>query len=102
MTTRAAPKPTPRIKEPKRLASKPHRIPEPIRNETFEMWGRICMWCWIPGGALDLHHVLRRSQGGKDDAWNLRPLHRLCHGQVHRDPAVARRLGLLAGTGSND
>jgi len=92
----AIPKPSPRIKEPKRLKSRPHQIPSLVRFVTFDRWGRTCLWCQQPGGALDLHHVLRRSQGGKDESANLRPVHRLCHQAIHDGPAEAKRRGFLA------
>jgi len=92
----SVPKPTPLAKEPKRLKSRPRPIPRDVREETFSKLGRICHWCRQPGGALDLHHVLRRSQGGKDDWPNLRPVHRLCHRYIHEHPTEAKKRGFLA------
>lgn len=97
MTVRAAPKPTPRApKEPKRLEGKPHRIPVSVKLATLAMWGSACRWCEQPGGAVDFHHVQRRSQGGRDEPENLRPLHRKCHEQVHANPLEAKVRGFLA------
>lgn len=96
MTTLGFPKPTPRIKTRERMKSKPHRIPDRVRRETLGLWGATCLWCRQPGGALDLHHVHRRSQGGKDIPSNLFPLHRKCHRYVHEHPAEAKRRGFLA------
>jgi hypothetical protein len=50
--------------------------------------------CRICGHALvQLHHLIRRSQGGDDVADNLVPLCLLCHGELHRDDGTtARRL----------
>lgn len=96
----ASPKPTPKAKEPKRLTGKPHRIPPKVVEAMYAMWGRTCLWCERPGGALDAHHILRRSQGGKDAPENLRPLHRICHRYVHEHPEEARQRGLLVGTGT--
>lgn len=42
------------------------------------------------------HHVARRSQGGENTAENLRWLCWEGHDWVHRNPADARELGLLA------
>lgn len=95
----AVPKPPPPVKEPKRLRGKPHRIPDSIRRATLFMWGSECLWCREPGGAVDLHHVLRRSQGGSDAPANLRPVHRKCHRYIHEHPAEARKRGFLARTG---
>jgi 5-methylcytosine-specific restriction endonuclease McrA len=89
-------KPTPKAKEPKPLKGRPHRIPDKERNEAFRFKGRRCHWCRVDGGALDLHHYLRRSQGGKDNWSNLIPVHRLCHSYIHEHPAEAKRRGFLA------
>ena len=40
-----------------------------------------CMLCGRP--AVDTHHILYRSQGGPDEAWNLISLCRTCHDLVH-------------------
>lgn len=53
----------------------------------------------MPGtcfGALHVHHIKRRSQGGTDDPWNLVALCPVHHGWVHEHPEMARRMGLLA------
>ena len=92
----AVPKPTPAVKEPKPLQSKPHRIPTHVRNQVLAAWFSTCAWCKRPGGALDLHHVQRRSQGGPDTPANLRPVHRLCHSYIHDHPAESKREGFLA------
>lgn len=51
-------------------------------------------------GAIHLHHVLRRSQGGPDTPENLVALCAVCHGWVHEHPALARERGLLARSGN--
>jgi 5-methylcytosine-specific restriction endonuclease McrA len=91
------PKPTPRApREPRPLRSRPHRIPDKVRAQSFALWGSVCRWCGEQGGYLDLHHVKRRSQGGADIPSNLRPVHRKCHGYIHEHPAEAKRRGFLA------
>ncbi len=92
----AVPKPSPKVKEPKPLRSRPHRIPDTVRRDTLARWGTTCLWCGEPGGAVDLHHVQRRSQGGLDTPANLRPVHRKCHMRIHDHPAEAKRRGFLA------
>jgi hypothetical protein len=53
-------------------------------------------WPDIPCyGRLDPHHVLRRSQGGKDEASNLITLCRVHHSTVHENPARSYELGFL-------
>lgn len=89
-------KPTPRVKVPKPLRSKPHVIPSSVRETVLEAAGRVCEWCEVPGGALDCHHVVRRSQGGNDQPNNLRAVHRICHSFIHEHPAEAKGRGFLA------
>jgi RNA-directed DNA polymerase len=55
-----------------------------------------CTWCGEPGGHLDPHHVIRRSQGGKDEVDNLKAVHRRCHRYLHEHPAEAKARGFLS------
>ena len=89
-------KPIPRPKTPKRLQSRPHVIAASIREAVFERDQWTCQWCEVPGGALDAHHVIRRSQGGKDEVANLVSVHRLCHRAIHDSPSAAKARGFLA------
>jgi 5-methylcytosine-specific restriction endonuclease McrA len=89
-------KPSPRKRAPKRLKARVHVIPASIREQVLDKAGRVCEWCEVPGGALDCHHVIRRSQGGRDEAGNLRALHRICHAYLHANPSVAKARGFLA------
>lgn len=91
----AVPKPAPVLREPKRLQSKPHVIPWRIRQEVI-VRDESCRWCEVLGGALDCHHVIRRSQGGKDHPDNLVAVHRVCHRYIHEHPAEAKTRGFLA------
>lgn len=47
-----------------------------------------CRWCGARGVALEVHHILYRSQGGPDEEWNLITLcdehHRLAHSNKRR------------------
>lgn len=95
-------KPTPRPKVRKPLKARLHRIPDSIREATFARDQWLCQWCLGHGGALDLHHKLRRSQGGKDEVTNLVAVHRICHRQIHEHPEIARHRGFLVGNGTND
>jgi 5-methylcytosine-specific restriction protein A len=90
------PKPTPALKEPRTLKQRVHRIPRHVRAMVLARDNMTCRWCKRPGGALDPHHILRRSQGGTDDQANLVSLHRLCHSYVHEHPAEAKARGFLA------
>jgi len=89
-------KPTPRVRTPKPLKSKPHVIPSRIRQEVIDQYAGLCQWCEVPGGALDCHHVTRRSQGGKDAVGNLIAVHRICHSYIHAHPSEAKARGFLS------
>ena len=91
----AVPKPTPTVKEPKRLSSKPRPVDSKAAAATFARDDFTCQWCKRPGGRLDPHHRLRRSQGGKDDSFYLVSVHRVCHSFIHDHPAEAKRRGFL-------
>lgn len=89
-------KPTPKLRERKPLKSRPHVIDWRIRQEVAVRDDGTCQWCGVMGGALDAHHVLRRSQGGKDEVANLKAVHRLCHRYIHEHPAEAKAREFLA------
>ncbi len=50
--------------------------------------------------AREVHHVLRRSQGGTDHPDNLVDLCPDCHRWVHANPAAAYEAGLLRRNGT--
>lgn len=93
-------KPTPKVKVPKPLRSKRHVIPWRLRQEVIARDDATCRWCEVPGGALDCHHRLARSQGGRDTLANLVSLHRICHSAAHANPSEARRRGLIVAAGA--
>ena len=95
MTSLAFPKPTPRVREKKRLTAKYRGIPQPVKKAVFARDRLTCQWCKVPGGALDAHHRLRRSQGGSDQGRFLVSVHRTCHRFIHEHPEEARRRGFL-------
>ena len=90
------PKPSPKVKERKPLKSKPHVISTYVTAQVYHRDGWLCQWCEVPGGALDCHHVTRRSQGGKDTVGNLISVHRICHGYIHAHPSEAKARGFLS------
>jgi len=92
----AAPKPPMTVRQRQRMKSKPHVIDWRIRAEVIREAEGTCVWCGVHGGRLDCHHVIRRSQGGKDVASNLVAVHRICHAYLHENPAEAKRKGFLA------
>lgn len=93
---RAVPKPLPALREPKTLRQKLRPIPADVKRAVFARDDLTCRWCRVPGGALDAHHIQRRSQGGRDVAYNLVSVHRSCHRYVHEHPAEAKAAGFLA------
>lgn len=92
----AVPKPSPALREPKTLKQKVRAIPESEKRQAFMRDDQLCQWCLQPGGGLDPHHRIRRSQGGPDKAWNLISVHRKCHRYIHEHPVEAKRRGFLS------
>lgn len=88
-------KPTPKIREPKPLRSRAHLLPIMLRADVLKRDEFTCRWCKVPGGHLDVHHILPRGRGGKDHLDNLAALHRSCHEQVHLHPLQGKKAGLL-------
>ena len=89
-------KPTPKRRDRKPLKSRPHVIPAALKERVFTRDEWTCRWCDQAGGALDAHHVVRRSQGGKDEYDNLVSVHRVCHRYIHEHVAEAKAKGFLA------
>jgi hypothetical protein len=76
-------------------------IPSKVRSEVA---GRSGGWCEIDHPnclmrATQMHHVLRRSQGGKDDADNLLHLCLMGHDYIHANPALSYESGWLKRSG---
>jgi len=84
-------KPTPRVKERKRLQGKPHVIPESVRETVFASQDYVCAWCGVIGGRLVFHHRLLRSHGGRDIPGHGVGVHSICHMAIHRVVAEAKR-----------
>ena len=66
------------------------KIPEKIRKAVLKRDSfdgcPCCIWCGQPspeGRGLHLHHVIRRSQGGKHEVNNLVTLCFRCHMALH-------------------
>lgn len=67
----------------RRLTAKQgRRIPGPERLAARKRDSRACRWCGTTD-ALNLHHVIYRSEGGPDRAYNLLTLCRPHHEKVH-------------------
>lgn len=60
-------------------------IPLKIRLEVFNRADGLCEACKSPGDwrGLSMHHVKKRSQGGKHTVENLRLLCGICHSLKH-------------------
>ena len=89
-------KPTPKLKVPKPLKGRPHLLSASLRAAVLERDNSTCRWCLVPGGRLDIHHVLPRGRGGKDTLDNLVSVHRLCHAAIHANPIEAITAGVTA------
>jgi hypothetical protein len=70
------------------------------REEIRARDGNRCSRCGSPRN-LHVHHRIRRSQGGQDDAQNQITLCAECHIYVHGNPMAARREGLLLSRGTD-
>lgn len=69
-----------------------------------EVAGRSGGWCEIDhplcdGRATQIHHVLRRSQGGRDELSNLPHLCTKGHAYVHANPSLSYASGWLKRSG---
>lgn len=65
-----------------------------IRDRQHDRCGKCGTDCNEQTGG-EVHHVLMRSRGGRDELDNLVLLHPECHRWVHDHPARATDLGLL-------
>ena len=54
-----------------------------VRQVIDRDWHRCRVCGWGGGGGLNIHHILFRSQGGKDELSNLILLCRPCHDKAH-------------------
>ena len=91
------PKPSMRVKEPKPLRSRPKLLPDKVRHDVLSAAGWRCERC-SASGRLEVHHVLNRSQGGRNDGSP--PLAALCppcHRFLTDHPAQARADGWSIG-----
>lgn len=52
-------------------------------NKALEVYNHQCGGCGYGGEALELHHILFRSQGGRGQWRNIVPLCRRCHDACH-------------------
>jgi 5-methylcytosine-specific restriction endonuclease McrA len=52
-------------------------------EQVMERDGHKCRMCGRSEGLADVHHIIKRSQGGGDDMDNLITLCRNCHNKQH-------------------
>ena len=71
------------FKKPKKRIKKSLRINKIIREEVFKRDNYICQITGEP--AVDTHHILFKSLGGNNTAYNLISLSRYMHEQVHKN-----------------
>jgi hypothetical protein len=64
-------------------------------NEPLATWCEARIEDVCDGRAVHRHHVLRRSQGGGDEAANTRDLCNGCHEHIHRNPTWSYETGWL-------
>ncbi len=76
------PKPKPRLLKKRQDKADKSSAWRKVRAIVLGRDGHVCRACGSKHG-LEVHHVLMRSLGGKDDAGNLIALCRDCHQSVH-------------------
>jgi 5-methylcytosine-specific restriction endonuclease McrA len=57
-------------------------------EQVMERDGHQCRMCGRSEGLADVHHIIKRSQGGTDDMDNLILLCRNCHNKQHPEKQV--------------
>lgn len=80
------------------LRSRARSLASTVRAEIARRSGGRCEARFTPGCrgvAEHAHHVLRRSQGGKDEPGNLAHVCAPCHHAIHAEPERAYAAGLL-------
>ena len=67
-------------------------------EQVMERDGHKCRMCGKSEGLADVHHIIKRSQGGGDDMDNLILLCRECHNKQHPEKQVrwTRKIPQLA------
>lgn len=80
---------------PRRRPRPSNVIPWTVRQEVETRSGGPCEWPSCPERAMDLHHRLMRSQGGKHTVDNLAHLCRAHHNRIHANPAQSYESGWL-------
>lgn len=66
----------------KRLRLSPYKWKKRVA-QVMERDGHKCRMCGTSRGLADVHHIIKRSQGGGDDMDNLITLCRRCHNKQH-------------------
>jgi hypothetical protein len=70
-----------------------------IAEAVLKRAGNYCEACGLPGTDFALHHRRLKSQGGKDEVWNLIAVHHKCHNlgthSIHMRPKVAIERGQI-------
>lgn len=93
--TRAA---LPRRTKPMPAGLKRAPMSPTFRQQVFELSDGLCALCGrrrLPDDDWAAHHRLLRSQGGKDTAANVIPVHHSCHMLVHGRPEWSYAHGFL-------
>jgi 5-methylcytosine-specific restriction endonuclease McrA len=82
-------KPTPKLLDKRATKAQQDREWWDLRNSVLLRDSFVCRACGGRAG-LDVHHLLRRSLGGKDERRNLITLCRRCHQDVHGHVLMVR------------
>ncbi len=82
-------KPRPRLLDKRAIKATKQAQWREVRRVVLKRDGNRCRAC-KRGGSLDAHHLLKRSQGGKDEANNLIAVCRECHDEIHGHVLIVR------------
>jgi 5-methylcytosine-specific restriction endonuclease McrA len=76
------PKPRPHLLDKRAIAATKERQWRELRRTVLKRDGGLCRVC-VRATAMDVHHILFRSLGGKDEARNLIACCKRCHADIH-------------------
>lgn len=85
------PKPRPKLLDKRDEARAKLKAWTQLRARVLVRWQGKCRIC-LTKRAYDVHHVLARSLGGRDEYTNLIPVCRGCHTEIHGHVVTLRWL----------
>jgi hypothetical protein len=65
---------------------------EPLKLTVKQQANFTCCWCQNHGNKVDVHHIIRESQGGSDTEENAAPLCGSCHDLYGNNPDLQKEI----------